>query len=79
MAQAHPTDGTGQAADAPREIPKQGWWDILKRVYASLKDKNLSILAAGVAFYAMLSVFPARQRSLRSMGLWPIRRPFSVK
>jgi len=69
MAQAPPTNGKGQAADAPREIPKQGWWDILKRVYASLKDKNLSILAAGVAFYAMLSVFPALAALIALYGL----------
>jgi membrane protein len=69
MAQVYPIDGKGQAADTPREIPKQGWWDILKRVYASLKDKNLSILAAGVAFYAMLSVFPALAALIALYGL----------
>jgi len=59
MAQPPRMDGQGQRAERPSEIPKGGWWQILKRVYASLQRKNLSILAAGVAFYAMLSVFPA--------------------
>jgi membrane protein len=50
MAEPLHMDGQGQGAEAPSEIPKRGWWSILKRVYASLKTKNLSILAAGVAF-----------------------------
>jgi membrane protein len=32
---------------------------VLKRVKAEVKDDNVSLLAAGVAFYAMLAIFPA--------------------
>jgi membrane protein len=34
-------------------------FDVLKRVKAEVKDDNVSLLAAGVAFYAMLAIFPA--------------------
>ena len=62
-------DGQGQSAETPSEIPKRGWWSILERVYSSLKTKNLSILAAGVAFFAMLSVFPALAALVAIYGL----------
>jgi membrane protein len=32
---------------------------VLKRVKAEVKEDNVSLLAAGVAFYAMLAIFPA--------------------
>jgi membrane protein len=62
-------DEKGHSAETPRDIPEAGWWSILKRVYASLNSKNLSILAAGVAFYAMLSIFPALAALIAIYGL----------
>lgn len=52
-------DARGRAADRPREIPSRGWKDIAKRVKAQVKEDKLSIIAAAVAFYGLLSVFPA--------------------
>ncbi len=49
----------GFQARSPREIPIRGWWDISKRVYHNLSQDNLSFVAAGVAFYALLAIFPA--------------------
>lgn len=49
----------GRAATTPVEIPPRGWRDILWRVWAALGQDNVSIVAAGVAFYGMLAVFPA--------------------
>ena len=46
-------------ARSPMEIPIRGWWDISKRVYHNLSQDNLSFVAAGVAFYALLAIFPA--------------------
>jgi membrane protein len=39
-------------------IPARGWWDITKRVNRQIKQDRLSIIAAGVAFYGLLAVFP---------------------
>lgn len=35
------------------------WWRILRRVWVDLDDKNMMLIAAGVAFYSILAVFPA--------------------
>ncbi|MEH6674180.1 MAG: YihY/virulence factor BrkB family protein [Sulfitobacter sp.] len=35
------------------------YWDALKAALVDIADKNVSLIAAGVAFYAMLSLFPA--------------------
>ncbi|MDP9209257.1 MAG: YihY/virulence factor BrkB family protein [Actinomycetota bacterium] len=52
-------DAAGREAQRPSEIPARGWFAVLKRVKAEVKDDNVSLLAAGVAFYAMLALFPA--------------------
>jgi membrane protein len=59
----------GREAPTPKDIPSGGWWSICKRVYASLNSKHLSILAGGVAFYAMLSIFPALAALVALYGL----------
>jgi uncharacterized BrkB/YihY/UPF0761 family membrane protein len=43
--------GESHNADKPSDIAKPGWLSIFRRVYTSTSDKNLSVLAAGVAFY----------------------------
>jgi membrane protein len=62
MAQATSPDRLGHArgreARAPKDIPARGWKDILWRVKDQVKEDRLSIIAAGVAFYALLAVFP---------------------
>lgn len=44
--------------DAPWKIPPRAWWEILKRVYAAIGDNHVGLLAAGVAYYAFLSIAP---------------------
>ena len=48
----------GRQADAPQEIPPQGWKDIAKRTMKEVKQDQIPLLSAGVAFYALLSLFP---------------------
>jgi membrane protein len=52
-------DAAGREAERPGEIPPRGWLAILKRAKAEVKEDNVPLLAAGVAFYAMLAIFPA--------------------
>lgn len=52
-------DARGREADRPREIPSRGWKDIAKRVKGQMKEDKLSMIAAAVAFYGLLAVFPA--------------------
>ena len=68
---ASPTNakGTGEGATKPTEIPKAGWWAILKRTWAQMSEDNVSMLAGGVAFFAMLSIFPALTAMVSLYGL----------
>jgi membrane protein len=52
-------DAAGREAEHPSEIPPRGWFAVLKRVKTEVKEDNATLLAAGVAFYAMLAIFPA--------------------
>jgi len=49
----------GQRAKQPNHIPLRGWWDITRRIVKQMSHDNLSLVAAGVAFYALLAIFPA--------------------
>ncbi|MFY0991837.1 YihY/virulence factor BrkB family protein [Halomonas sp. C05BenzN] len=49
----------GRRAEKPREISVRGWLDILWRVKQEMSDDRVTMLAAGIAFYALLSLFPA--------------------
>ncbi len=51
--------GRGRNADRPAQIPIRGWGDIVRRTFQQLGEDNLSIVAAGVAFYAFLAMVPA--------------------
>lgn len=56
--------------DAPWKIPPRAWWEILKRVYASLGSNNVGLLAAGVAYYAFLSIAPLFAAVVLTYGLF---------
>jgi membrane protein len=49
----------GREARRPRDIPARGWWDVTKRVKGQMAEDRLSIIAAGVAFYGLMAIFPA--------------------
>ncbi len=49
----------GIHARSPVQIPLRGWREIALRVKREIKDDRVADIAAGVAFYAMLALFPA--------------------
>ena len=59
----------GRAAGTPREIPAAGWRDVLWRVKDEMAKDNLSLVAAGVAFYALLAIFPGIAAVVSIYGL----------
>jgi len=59
----------GRQADWPSEIPARGWWDILKRVGTRVGEDNVSMMAASVAFYSLLSLFPGLTALISLYGL----------
>lgn len=56
--------------DAPWKIPPRAWWEILKRVYGALSDHHVGLLAAGVAYYAFLSIAPLLAAVVLTYGLF---------
>lgn len=48
----------GATVESPLALPGVAWWQIVKRIYVMTGFHNLSLLAAGVAFYAFLAFVP---------------------
>ncbi|QJR81208.1 YihY/virulence factor BrkB family protein [Alteromonas pelagimontana] len=59
----------GNEADTFTELPMTAWWTILKRVYTKMQQHNLSLIAAGVAFYFLLAIFPLLAGIISLYGL----------
>lgn len=59
----------GRTADEPHQIPPAGWWDILKRLFADIGRDNVSLMAAGIAFYGLLSLAPGFTALVALYGL----------
>jgi membrane protein len=57
--QAGRRQARGRDATRPTDIPARGWLDIVKRTQKEVKTDNVTLIAAGVAFYSMLAIFPA--------------------
>jgi membrane protein len=59
----------GADADRPSEIPAGGWWQVVKRAWGEAKADQVPLLAAGVAFFGFLSLFPAMIAAVLVYGL----------
>ncbi len=62
-------DYPGATADEPKQIPPKGWFQVTKRAWAESKLDQVPLLAAGVAFYSFLSLFPAMIAAVTIYGL----------
>lgn len=70
MAQARPTDGRGHNADRPTDILKRGLAEHSQKSLHFDHNKNVSVVAAGVAFYGILSLFLALAVLVAIYGLF---------
>lgn len=59
----------GRGARKPQQIPGRGWRDVLLRTKDHVLEDNLSLIAAGVAFYAVLALFPGLAAVVSLYGL----------
>jgi membrane protein len=59
----------GVDAEKPTEIPARGWWQVIRRAWAEAKADQVPLLAAGVAFFGFLSLFPAVVAAVLAYGL----------
>jgi membrane protein len=62
--------GYGVGAERPQDIPSRGWWEVLKRTWNEASADNISHLAAGVGFYALIAIFPAFAALIAIYGLF---------
>jgi len=51
--------GRGREANTPEQIPVLGWKDICLRVLWSIPEDRILTTSGGVAFFALLAIFPA--------------------
>lgn len=60
----------GRTAETPTEIPAKGWKDIALRLKDEVSEDRVGLIAAGVAFYGLLALFPAITALLAIGGLF---------
>lgn len=62
--------GRGRQADTPHQIPPAGWKDILWRTWTEFNDDKIASVAAGVAFYGVLALFPGLAAFVSLYGMY---------
>ncbi len=62
-------DPYGRDATHPYQIPLKGWWQVAERVWSESGRDNLSVVAAGCAFFALLAIFPVLSALVSIYGL----------
>ena len=62
-------DPYGRDATRPYHIPLKGWWQVAQRVWSESNRDNLSVVAAGCAFFALAAIFPALSALISLYGL----------
>ena len=58
-----------RAPDKPTDLSKRTWKDTLKRTFREFKEDDLTLLAAALTYYGVLSLFPALIVLLSLLGL----------
>lgn len=66
---AHGARERGRHAEHPRDIPKAGWFDILRRVWSDFSRYEISVISAGIAFNEFFALFPALAAGISLYGL----------
>ncbi len=59
----------GGSATKPSDIPREGWKQILVRTKEEIKADRVGLMAGGVAYYAMLAIFPTLIAAITLWGL----------
>ena len=64
-----PPGEKGQEAKTPAQIPAPGWKEIAFRTWSESSKDNISLVAAGVAFYGFLAMVPLLGATVLTYGL----------
>ncbi len=62
-------DDRGRTAITPVDFPKAGWKDVAVRVKAEVKEDQVMLLSAGVAFFGLLALVPGLAALISLYGL----------
>jgi membrane protein len=62
--------GRGREAESPEQIPPRGWNDIFWRVLWSVSEDRILSTSGGVAFFALLAIFPGIGAAVSLYGLF---------
>ena len=60
----------GRDAESPSAIPAKGWKDVFWRVWKSLTQDHVMLIAGGVTFYLLLALFPALVAFMSIYGIF---------
>jgi membrane protein len=69
MAETATTTNGARKPDAPTDLSKRTWIGTLKRTLREFKEDDLTLLAAALTYYGILSLFPALLVLLGLLGL----------
>jgi membrane protein len=64
-----PAGEKGRGADSPAQIPAPGWKEIAIRTWKESSKDNVSLVAAGVAFYGLVAMVPLLGATVLTYGL----------
>jgi membrane protein len=70
VAQHVSDDRKGREADSPQQIPAPGWKDVLLRTYKEFNDDRVTMIAAAVTYFLLLSLFPTLTAFVSIYGLF---------
>ena len=59
----------GHRAEAPKNIPPRGWWQVTRRSLREVGNDHISMIAKGVAFSWFLALFPGLIAAVSIYGL----------
>lgn len=59
MAKARSTKRASADASSPAEISRRGWRDVIRNSYRAMAKQDMSLAAAGIAFFMVWALFPA--------------------
>lgn len=63
-------DDRGRRATSPSQIPARGWMDIAGRMWRSVNEDRVMLVAGGATFYLLLALFPALTAFVSAYGLF---------
>src|SRR3954462_6051683 len=57
------------APEAPTDLSKRSWKEVVKRTIREFKEDDLTLLAAALTYYGVLAIFPALLVLVSILGL----------